>query len=438
MHAGDVLLEKYRIERELGAGGMGRVLLARHLELDQLVAIKVLRIEVVHPELVTRFIREARAAARIKSEHVVRVTDVGRLPEGPPYMVMEYLEGQDLEAALKERGSIPIEEAVDLLLQAMEAVAEAHAQGIVHRDLKPANLYLTRRSRGAPCLKVIDFGISKFLADGNTTGGALTQTQGLLGSPLYMSPEQLQSAKHVDQRTDLWALGAILYQLVSGRPPFVADTMPQLIAKVFADPPTPLAEALPGVPPAFAAVVHKCLEKRLEDRWANVGELATALAPFASIGGRALVQTIIQGGVGERAVATAETVAVPSTAASALVQTDATWNRTAHETQKKSLRGLAIGASVVALALALGGTWALTRGPTETAVPSAPITPSKSVAAAAPKTLESVTPSASAPPSVSAPPPAPSPSPSITPKPSASTKPIKPKPKPVVVDDTVL
>src|SRR5580693_7216018 len=168
------------------------------------------------PEYVARFEREARTAVKIKSEHVARVIDVGQLESGSPYMVMEYLEGEDLQGWLEKQGRLPIERAVDFLLQACEAIAEAHAMGIVHRDLKPANLFCIRRPDGTLSIKVLDFGISK--AAGASMG--MTSTQAVMGSPLYMSPEQMGSSKGVDARSDIWALGVILFELVTGRVPF--------------------------------------------------------------------------------------------------------------------------------------------------------------------------------------------------------------------------
>jgi serine/threonine-protein kinase len=189
---GDVLAGKYRVDHVLGVGGMGVVVSATHLQLDQRVALKfMLPVGLAHPALVERFAREARAAARLKSDHVARVLDVGTLDSGSPYMVMEYLEGSDLGSVVAERGPMPVHMAVDCVLQACDAVAEAHAIGIIHRDLKPRNLFLTGRNDGRALVKVLDFGISK-----HKTGASdlsLTRTTEIIGSPNYMSPEQLRS-----------------------------------------------------------------------------------------------------------------------------------------------------------------------------------------------------------------------------------------------------
>jgi hypothetical protein len=277
---GELLAGKYRIERILGQGGMGVVVAAHHVQLAQLVALKFLLPQAcANGEAVARFLREARAAVQIQSEHVARVSDVGQLENGSPYMVMEFLQGADLGAVLSARGPMPIPEAVDYLLQAMEAVAEAHAIGIVHRDLKPANLFLTSRRDGSALVKVLDFGISK--ATQGEGGLSLTSTSAVMGSPLYMSPEQVRSAKDVDARADIWALGVILQELLVGTPPFHADTASALFAAIIADPPAPLRQRRPDASPALEAVLARCLEKDRGRRYSNVAELAAALEPFA-------------------------------------------------------------------------------------------------------------------------------------------------------------
>ncbi len=277
---GTVVDGKYRIERVLGQGAMGVVLAATHLELGQEVAIKLLQSRHLEKsEATSRFLREARACVRIQSEHVVRVLDVGRLGSGLPYMVMEYLEGRDLAQILQERGPLPISLAVDYVLQACDAVAAAHHGGIIHRDLKPSNLFLARRSDGSEVIKVIDFGISKVrLAD--SPEGALTQG-GMLGSPLYMSPEQMNMSQDIDARSDIWALGVILYELSTGRPPFTAETIPQLYSLVLHKQATGARLLRPDMPLIIEGIIHRCLQKDAKKRFAHIGELATYLADFA-------------------------------------------------------------------------------------------------------------------------------------------------------------
>jgi serine/threonine-protein kinase len=276
---GEVLAEKYRVERVLGVGGMGVVVAAHHLQLDERVALKFLLPETtLNAEAVKRFIREARAAVKIKTDHVARVSDVGTLDNGLPYLVMEYLEGADLASELERRGSLGVDEAVELILQASEAIAEAHALGIVHRDLKPANLFLTRRAGGVPWIKVLDFGISKI------SGGAdhdMTRTFAVMGSPLYMSPEQIRASKSVDARADIWALGVIVYELLSGRVPFAGEALPELSVNIAIEPPLAFPPHSP-VPSALQAVIFRCLEKDRERRYATVADFAQALTPFAN------------------------------------------------------------------------------------------------------------------------------------------------------------
>ena len=276
---GDVIAGKYRVERELGAGGMGIVVAARHLELDQLVAVKLmLHSKSNNVEGQRRFVREARAAARLKSQHVGRVLDVGKLESGTPYMVMEYLEGRDLASLLESRGRLDIGEAVEYVLQVCEAVAEAHTAGIIHRDLKPANLFLIERPDGSPCVKVLDFGVSKVLGE----DVKLTKDQQTLGSPLYMSPEQINSSADVDARSDVWAMGIILCELLTGKTPFHGDDIQQVCMCILFGPPVPLRKLRPDLPPSLESVILQCLEKERDRRWPHIAAFASALGPFAT------------------------------------------------------------------------------------------------------------------------------------------------------------
>src|SRR5512133_549314 len=290
---GDVLAGKYRIESVLGHGGMGVVVAARHLQLDERVAIKfLLPAALERPEAVMRFVREAKAAIRIKSEHVVRVSDVGTLENGAPYMVMEYLEGTDLSEWLRLRGVMAVELLVEFVLQALEAIAEAHALRIIHRDLKPANLFCIRGRDGLLSVKVLDFGISK-LHDGSPSGVELQVTAAAaMGSPLYMSPEQMRSARDVDARADIWSIGVIMYELLTGTPPFRGESLSEICVRAASFSPPPMCHARPDLPLELRAVVLKCLEKNPKDRFSNVAELANALLPFASRRARASVERI--------------------------------------------------------------------------------------------------------------------------------------------------
>jgi serine/threonine protein kinase len=278
---GELVANKYRVERVLGRGGMGVVVAAMHEQLAQRVAIKMLLPEAkASPQALARFAREARTAATIRGEHVARVLDVGELEGGAPYIVMEYLDGRDLAQTLAERGTLGCEEAVAFVLQACEAIAEAHAAGIIHRDLKPSNLFVSRGPDGSPLVKVLDFGISKRLLCSDSDG-LLTTTSSFIGSPLYSPPEQLVRSHDVDARSDIWSLGTILFEALAGRPPFVGDSVMHVASKIFNEDPPSLLELRPELPADLNAVVMRCLRRRPDERYPDVRALARALAPFA-------------------------------------------------------------------------------------------------------------------------------------------------------------
>jgi serine/threonine-protein kinase len=280
---GELLLGKYRVERVLGVGGMGAVVEARHIQLDDRVAIKFLLAAMAqNEEVVARFLREGRAAAKIRGEHVVRVFDVGTLENGAPYMIMEFLEGQDLAQTLETTGALPLQTAVDWVLEACEAIAEAHAAGIVHRDLKPANLFVTTRSDGTACIKVLDFGISKVSSGSKSDSFSMTKTSAVMGSPRYMSPEQMRSSRNVDARSDVWALGTVLYEALAGVAAFDSETMPELCARILTEPPAPLASHRADLPDGFEEALMLSLEKDPAVRYQDVAQFAAALAPFGS------------------------------------------------------------------------------------------------------------------------------------------------------------
>jgi hypothetical protein len=287
---GEILAGKYRVESVLGRGGMGIVYAATHVQLEQRVAIKVLVEGDSDPEMRERFAREARAASKIRSEHVARVLDVGALDSGIPYTVMEYLAGQDLARTLRDRGVLPVTEAVGYVLQACEALAEAHVAGIVHRDLKPANVFLARRADGSIVVKLLDFGISKLVAQG--ANGVITNGTTVFGSPAYMPPEQLRSARDVDARGDVWSLGATLFELIAGRPPFRADTLPELCVRILEEPAPELVRLVPDAPPGLSALLQRCLAKERAARVASVAELTAALEPFGPAEGRVSVERV--------------------------------------------------------------------------------------------------------------------------------------------------
>ncbi|MEZ4294332.1 MAG: serine/threonine-protein kinase [Polyangiaceae bacterium] len=466
---GDVLAGKYRVERVLGQGAMGLVVAATHLQLQQKVAIKFLTGRATR-EVVGRFLREARSAVKLRNEHVARVIDVGELEGGLPYMVMEYLSGQDLQQVSKAEGALSIHEAIGYVLQVCEAMAEAHSAGIIHRDLKPSNLFLTTSSDGSKMVKVLDFGISKETGDTGEgeAGMALTRTEAVLGSPLYMSIQQMRSSRDVDQRDDIYSIGAILYQLLTGRVPFEAQTFPELILKVASEEPPPPSSLRADIPAALEQAILRCLDKDRTRRFSNVGDLAAAIAPFAldeHIGSaeRALRTIDKAGGPGSTTLSPAALRATRSSMTGTTSRTASSWSASTGG-DPRAARMKTIGLAILALVLGAGTVMALvvfmskpsanagsgvpagsspgdTAAPpsTETALPSitpfvvpAPYEP-QATATAQPTAKPTTTAAAPPPPSTGAPPrptstgAAPAPTPSPTPPP-ATTPPPAPTP----------
>ena len=345
---GDLVAEKYRVERVLGAGGMGVVFMARHIHLDDVVALKVLSPDLLDSEqAVVRFRREAQAAAKLKNENVVRVFDVGVHRGSLPYLVMEYLEGGDLAQMIRGGGPLSVEQAADVLIQACSAVSAAHHLGIIHRDLKPSNLFCVPRADGGFKVKVVDFGISR-VSEGPMDEQGITVTGHIVGSPSYMSPEQMRSSHRVDARSDIWSLGVVLYECLTGKLPFPATTYAEVCVKVTQDPPEPLVEREPPVPAALAAVVLRCLEKDRERRFATAAELALALVEFAPPSGRQLAESFAL--PGRRT--TAELPAAASSAppvTSALTSNRQSFTRTAHALRSHRLpwRAISLGFGAV-------------------------------------------------------------------------------------------
>ena len=421
---GAVLAGKYRIDRVLGEGGMGMVVAATHVQLNQPVALKLLRPEVLsdHTAL-ERFAREARAAARLRGEHVCHVTDVGELDTGVPFIVMELLTGNDLATLLAHR-RLPSATIVDYVLQACLGIAEAHSHKIVHRDLKPANLFVTQRPDGSPLVKVLDFGIAKASGEFDVS---LTRSQSILGSPGYMSPEQLRSTRDADVRSDIWALGVILYEAIAGRLPFIAESMPEMVLKIAMDP----IPALPSTQPGLADVIDRCLAKDAADRFVDVAELAQALVPFG----------------GPRAAETAEAVARvldvrgrPITPLRRIVKAVATTLSSASSVTTGHDRKPRWSAVIAATAVAITAVIVLVTRRTGDAVavdgrPPAPVSaPSSAPPPPSPAPAPSPAPPASPPPPVTVPTSPPPARAVATPaaKPAAKTPPthVTPRPKP--------
>jgi serine/threonine-protein kinase len=351
INVGDIV-DKYRVERLLGVGAMGIVAAARHTTLDQVVAIKFL---IEHKfgtpeESIARFLGEARAAAKIQSDYVCRVSDVGMLTSGIPYMVMEYLEGNDLEEELYGRGQLELVEAVDYVLQALDAIAAAHSLGIVHRDLKPANLFLARRPDGSRRVKVLDFGISK----GAGPTKRPTRDTRALGTPAYMPPEQVREPMGVDHRADIWALGAILYEVITGQMAFVGNNVKEVLDRVLAEDPCPIPQLRPETPAALVGAVNRALTRERDQRWPTAAMFARALSPFGSftlLGSLANVQREV-GSLSDIAVTPAPpSVPVPVTAYETSRRQAAVKGWTAQQSRKRQERSVMLGV-VAALFLA--------------------------------------------------------------------------------------
>ena len=296
---GDIIDGKYLVGTVIGEGGMGVVLSGEHMQLRQPIAIKVLAPKyAADRQFRARFLREARAAASLSSDHAVRIIDVGTTAEKLPFMVMERLEGESLESRL-ERGPLSVPMTLDIVAQALSAIADAHARGLVHRDLKPGNLFLTPKDDGSLRVKVLDFGISKSMleVDASATDASLTAPRALLGSPLYMSPEQLRDASGVDARTDVWAMGVVIFELLSGRAPFETNSIPELYAKILNEATPSLRALVPNVSFELEAVISRCLEKERSERFSDAADLARAIERVRSPDRGAVAETVPVGSI---------------------------------------------------------------------------------------------------------------------------------------------
>ncbi len=352
---GTVIADKYRIEKELGRGGFGVVMRARHLTIDQIVAIKILTPgdtggEGEWREDAARFRREAQATAALRSEHVVRILDVDMLENGCPYMVMEYLEGETLHHTIHTRGPLSVAEAVDHMIQVLSALAEAHAAGIVHRDLKPANVFLTKGAGGTMVAKVLDFGVSKIGAHsgiGTTSvvSQPITRTGAVIGTVAYMAPEQMADAKRVDARADIWSVGIMLFELLTKVTPFGPSTMATLVTTMLTKPPMRLTALRPDISPKLEAVILRCLEKSPAKRYRSASSVADALSEHATPRARGALDAVRRAGKPTGAAAPMEKGAPMLLGASSALA------RAGRPRMSRSALAVAIAGAVITVAL---------------------------------------------------------------------------------------
>jgi tRNA A-37 threonylcarbamoyl transferase component Bud32 len=368
-YTGKTLEGRYQVVRVLGQGGMGAVYEGRHAIVGKRVAIKMLHAEFAeNEEVLKRFYREAQAAAAIGHKNIIDIMDVGVSPDGEPFLVMEYLEGEDLDSMLERTGPLSLEATCGILEPALLALFAAHAKGIVHRDLKPANIFLVRNEGAAPTVKLIDFGISKF-SGGTVPGTKLTQTGSLLGTPAYMSPEQARGDAAVDHRTDIYSMGVIVYQMLAGVMPFKGDNYNTLLLNVLTTSPCPLREVNPEIPPEADALVLKQLSKDPLERSQTALEMLEALKGLAAYkereSGMSLLGTRIESGVASGDIGKEKTGGTGKSSASRVLSqmakgTPAAWAGTG--AKKGPPKGLVIGIAAAAIAVVAAVAFVLVRG----------------------------------------------------------------------------
>jgi serine/threonine-protein kinase len=292
---GQLIDSKYRIVRLLGEGGMGAVYEGQNVRIGHRVAIKVLHAELAtRGDVLERFEREAQAAGKIGSEHIVEVYDLGELPGGARYMVMEFLDGENLSSRVQSSGRMSPEAIAPLLLQLLDGLGAAHAAGIIHRDLKPDNIFLVRdKKTGKDFVKIVDFGVSKFSQTSPDSVMSMTRTGAVIGTPYYMSPEQAKGSKHTDHRSDLYSVGVVLFECATGQVPFQADTFNELMFKIVLEPPPDPEALVQGLDPRFAAIIKKAMAREPDARYPNAAAFQQAVADWmtaAGVGGAAFTQ----------------------------------------------------------------------------------------------------------------------------------------------------
>lgn len=354
LSTGDIIDGKYRIVRLLGEGGMGAVYEGDNTRIHRRVAIKVLHSGVAeNADAVQRFEREAQAAGRIGSQHIVEVLDLGDLPDGDRYMVMEFMDGDSLSDRIRKVGRMRPEQIYPISHQLLEGLHAAHSAGIIHRDLKPDNVFvLSEHGNQKDFVKILDFGISKFSALGNESGFSMTRTGAVMGTPYYMSPEQAKGAKGMDQRADLYSVGVILYECATGQVPFNADTFNELLFKIVLEEPPPLETLVPDIDPAFAEIIRRAMAREPAHRFQTAKEFQLAIEQWATGSGA---------GAAMHADMTGPRPAMPSLAHGppaahsnpALAGTQGAWG--GESQPKKSNTGLIVGAAMAAVVLLGGG-----------------------------------------------------------------------------------
>jgi len=374
-----VIGEKYRVVRPIGKGGMGAVFEAEHTLTGRRVAVKVLLPQFVANEvLAKRFVNEARAAARIQDPHVVEVVDLGRTPAGELYQVLEYLDGRELKAAIRAEAPFPLGRACHIAAQMASLMGKAHALGIVHRDLKPANVFLLARDRDDDYVKVLDFGIAKLrpVQSGEGDFTQLTGTQDVVGTPLYMAPEQLKGSREVDGRADVYSLGVVLFQMLSARLPFTGDSMADIFLKVMTESPPPLAQLRPDLPPALVAAVERAIDRDPLRRFADGAALAEALAPWAStwsLGGPRTAPGYAPGAIGPVTGTTPAPGGGALSPVSLAPSVSLEQSASPEPPPPPAPRRWPWGAAVGGVALVLVSVWTWSRGASSTPTPPAPL-----------------------------------------------------------------
>lgn len=341
---GSVVGGKYRLVRCIGEGGMGEVYEAHHVTVGRRFALKFLQRHLAqYQDALERFRREARAAGALENEHIAGVLDFDTASDGTPFLVMEYLVGESVAELLRREGPLPVTRAVSIVLQVCRGLKAAHDAGIIHRDLKPDNLFSLRRADGSELIKILDFGIAKLSSE--EPSPALTRSGAMMGTPFYMAPEQARGDKQLDARVDVYALGVILYELLSAEKPHPGDSHNAILAHILTEPIVPIERRRPNLPPALAALIGRALARSRDDRPSSVEALARELAPFQ---GAELAPVRSQFDLRPE-LASAKTLPTPDTHALALPATpSATKTRTA-----RRKHALILGAAVLLGALAL-------------------------------------------------------------------------------------